>query len=648
MSFGYSAGDAILITQLAWRVIQNSRKACGEHDELTQQATSLHLVLQRFEKEVGNAESLLNNRSDGTREECLALMVGSGKTLKILDQVLEKYNGLSDTERKGRKLWLRVRFGNGKVADMAEIRGKLTYYTSALSLYSNMVSIGSAGRVEQHMRSAGTDLNDIRTAVNSIAAHLMAGSRESSVLTSYAEDERAVWKQMRRELIADGFNSSVIRKHKSTIQAYIKELAERGVLDEQIGETNNLCDSRILEGNTDDVNVNSEVKPILSPLNHPRISNGSALPKDREASSIDPKDYSATATSDPRYDSRPDRMRQNPGLPLEVAESFTESIDNSKVQLDKYSELLRTPHSDIGCKLDDTIAVDLLDKAQIPTRNSEFGGNDDAGEDVSVVLHVYLLDNGPNVRLPEVFTKRINLSLSRITERKILSMDEEDGVTLCHGFPESSESLSVDILLNDIAAAILCQIETILKNLLSKGISRGVIRRKLYTLEKKIFDCCQRVPGLPHAWLEQLALIDAMIDFMLRDLDRKKRGKTWRLRFADVHYLNPVDEEVSLGQVPCLMVLLAKNMKLINSTIVPKMRDVGRMVLEFELSLWDDCLIEQASRLMTLLPYRFTMAEFSFNFARSFVGGSLEYIESYFELMRHLDAFFQEINSSTK
>lgn len=60
----------------------------------------------------------------------------------------------------------------------------------------------------------------------------MLTSHLTQVLTTYADDDRAVWKEFRRELVTDGFASSTIRKYKGLIQAYIKELAERGLLDE--------------------------------------------------------------------------------------------------------------------------------------------------------------------------------------------------------------------------------------------------------------------------------------------------------------------------------------------------------------------------------------------------------------------------------
>ena len=237
MSFGYSIGDAVLLTQLAWKTVQNARKACGEHNELTQEVLSLHVVLRRLEHEIEKPETALNGvRSGGSDKEELQVIVnGCQKVLNILDQVLTKYNALGEQERSGKRLWQKITFGNGKMADMAEMRAKLTYYTSAMSLFLNMVSMGTMGRVEQQMNDTGGDLKEIKAAVNGITAHLMSSSirHEGSVLTAYADDDRAVWKEFRRELLGDGFSSSVIRKHKRLIKAYIEELGSRGLFDEE-------------------------------------------------------------------------------------------------------------------------------------------------------------------------------------------------------------------------------------------------------------------------------------------------------------------------------------------------------------------------------------------------------------------------------
>ena len=95
--------------------------------------------------------------------------------------------------------------------------------------------MGTMGRVERQMNDTGGDLKAIKVAVNIITAHLMSSSNrhEGSVLTAYADDDRAVWKEFRRELLEDGFSSSVLRKHKRLIKAYIEELGSRGLFDEE-------------------------------------------------------------------------------------------------------------------------------------------------------------------------------------------------------------------------------------------------------------------------------------------------------------------------------------------------------------------------------------------------------------------------------
>lgn len=233
MSFGFSVGDFVLLVQLAFRTVDNARKACGEHNELTHETSRLHAVLQRVQQEASKPESPINRPGDSYREELASIASGCRRVLNSMDKILEKYNALSNQEKSVRKLWQKVRFGNWQIVDIRDLRLKITYYTSALSLFLNMVSAGSIGRVEKQMDEAGGDLREIRHAVHRITAHLMnTTGKEGSSLTTYQDDDKAVWKEFRRELIWDGVSSDIIQKHKKTIQEYVKELGSRGFLDE--------------------------------------------------------------------------------------------------------------------------------------------------------------------------------------------------------------------------------------------------------------------------------------------------------------------------------------------------------------------------------------------------------------------------------
>jgi hypothetical protein len=237
MSFGYSVGDFVLLTQLAWKVVQNARKACGAHEELTREVTSLHLVLRRLEVEVSKPNSILS-RSDNSldRKEELAQLSGDCRgVLRVLDGILEKYNALSEEKRSVTKLWKKLKFGNGEMLDLVEIRLKISTSTSALTLFLNLLSIGSQGKVETYMESHGDELKEMRRSLNWITASMQAKSPkagEGSILTTYAGDDKSIWKDFRRELIKEGFSSNILKKYKEIIKEYVLELGDRGALDD--------------------------------------------------------------------------------------------------------------------------------------------------------------------------------------------------------------------------------------------------------------------------------------------------------------------------------------------------------------------------------------------------------------------------------
>lgn len=232
MSFGTSAGDAILLVQLAWKTLQGARQACGEHDELTREVASLHRVLLRLQRENEDPESLLTQADHDRRQELGELCSGCEQVLKVMDSIISKYNALSEDKRSGKRLWQKVQFGNGEMQDLAEIRLKLSAHTSAILLSLNLCSLSCQGRIERRMNNVGGDLEGIRWKVDWIAANMAASSGEGSIWSSYTDDDRGFWRELRRGLVKEGYRSSVLHRHKHLIKQYVEELGNRGVFDE--------------------------------------------------------------------------------------------------------------------------------------------------------------------------------------------------------------------------------------------------------------------------------------------------------------------------------------------------------------------------------------------------------------------------------
>jgi len=116
------------------------------------------------------------------------------------------------------------------------------------------LGLGTQGKMERYMESNGDELREIKASLNWVTAKLQvkegATHGEKSILSSYAGDDKEVWKLFRRELIQDGFSSTVLSMHKKTIKKYVMELGERGVLDEVV--------SNEVEMDLEDVEPNAE------------------------------------------------------------------------------------------------------------------------------------------------------------------------------------------------------------------------------------------------------------------------------------------------------------------------------------------------------------------------------------------------------
>jgi hypothetical protein len=242
MSFGFSPSDVALLAQLCWSTVQGARKACGEYDELTQEVLSLHAVLDQLRAETSDPESLLRLNNDKRKSELEKHVSGCEGHLRDIDKVLKKYNALSDEERSVKRLW--------PVQDMSQIRSKISTYTAAISMSLHLISLGSQGRMERRLSRQGGDLQGIRESVNFLVAKFTA-TPEGSVMTAYSNDDKTVWRALRRELVKDGYRSKAIQEHKGLIQAYVKELSDRGVLDDRLGQSQSLIGS--LEASIEEV-----------------------------------------------------------------------------------------------------------------------------------------------------------------------------------------------------------------------------------------------------------------------------------------------------------------------------------------------------------------------------------------------------------
>ncbi|PVH89401.1 hypothetical protein DL98DRAFT_580097 [Cadophora sp. DSE1049] len=206
MLFGFSASDFVLLVQLAHRTFRNCQKAGEEYIEIA-----------------------------------CEVRYGCKNVLDSLDFVLEKYEGLkADGEASGgKKFWQRLRFGS-KAEELGVIRGKLVTYTSTMSILIDTMQIKASDRVEGKIddgfRKMTGEFESIRNEIVNIALRKRAEDRKgvtvsSLSLSTYAGDEKEVWKDFRRELVKKGFRSNSLDKYRLVLQAYMLQLDQSQLLD---------------------------------------------------------------------------------------------------------------------------------------------------------------------------------------------------------------------------------------------------------------------------------------------------------------------------------------------------------------------------------------------------------------------------------
>jgi hypothetical protein len=248
MSFGFSVGDFVAVIQLAKTTYKNCVEAGAEYNEIARQIRSLHSVLKPLRDEAEKPDSGLFRQDQGSAAKLKTAIDGCQHILEDLQILLAKYEGLStdgEAVSAPKKLWHRFRFST-KIEQLGVVRVNLIGYTSTISVLLDGVQLRATGRVEEKLDNVSSQITDgfesLKKAILGMAVKARAEQRGGSTmsllsLSTYAEDDKEVWREFRRELIGLGFRSKALDRHKDLLRAYMLKLDESGLLDEVKGSS---------------------------------------------------------------------------------------------------------------------------------------------------------------------------------------------------------------------------------------------------------------------------------------------------------------------------------------------------------------------------------------------------------------------------
>lgn len=236
-----SPGDFVLLVQLARRTFRNCQQAGNEYTKIASEVRCLYSVLRTVRTLAERPDSTIFQQDRTTTAQLTNCADGCKHVLDDLDDMLAKYATLNGDGRPnvGKKVWQRFKFGS-KVEELGVIRGKLITYTSTLSILLDTIHSRALDRVETKIEDGFGEVRGefekMRREIYSMAVQARAMDKNGSSLSllslsTYAGDEKEVWRVFRRELITKGFQSGSLDRYGHVLQAYMLKLDQSGLLD---------------------------------------------------------------------------------------------------------------------------------------------------------------------------------------------------------------------------------------------------------------------------------------------------------------------------------------------------------------------------------------------------------------------------------
>lgn len=245
MSFGSSAGDFVLLVQLAHRAFRNLQAAGEEYVGISSEVRCLHSVLRTLRFESQKPETKLFAQDAASAEQLMVVADSCKNALDNLDNILVKYEGLkTDGQlRLSKNLWQKFRSGS-KLEELGAIRGNLITNTSIISILIDTMQVHDSDRIGGKIsgpladttQQVGGQFEQMRNEIFTIAARKRAEERRRAItsplsLYKYTGENENVWQEFQKALMRRGFRSTSLERHKFVLQAYMVRLGHSGLLD---------------------------------------------------------------------------------------------------------------------------------------------------------------------------------------------------------------------------------------------------------------------------------------------------------------------------------------------------------------------------------------------------------------------------------
>ncbi|KFY10342.1 hypothetical protein V491_07695, partial [Pseudogymnoascus sp. VKM F-3775] len=233
MTFGSNPADIIIVLDYTRRLYRQCKNADDAYFEIGREIRALHTVLRHLKYEVQAPESILNRDRALYARDLAPLIADCRFTLEDLEGLLRKYGDIRNDDKSGSatgRLWNQIKFGSIEMDQLGSVRVKLINHKTNITALLDTIQLRESSRVATTLDNHGGQLDVILDKVDSIASRM--GQRAASLMTTYEDDDKEVWKSFRRELVMEGFSSDVLTRHKDVLRAYIRQIDQNGLLED--------------------------------------------------------------------------------------------------------------------------------------------------------------------------------------------------------------------------------------------------------------------------------------------------------------------------------------------------------------------------------------------------------------------------------
>lgn len=241
MSFGVGISDIIGALQFAKATFDSWKDAPTRYIAIKDRLQSLQGPLHRLDYQLGLLEREATKRELAYwREEVAITFRPVAQTLVDLEEIVDRRGSLGTDKRN---FWDRLRLGTRRVSELGNSLDRhisdLTFLCTELGLENDRKLSAGQDAIRRNQRDLQEGQNEILRLVSEIlptkvpmatvevVADTMESVSMSSSFTEYGSDDPEVWREFRRQAIAEGITSKELERYEPELLEVLHTVVQK-------------------------------------------------------------------------------------------------------------------------------------------------------------------------------------------------------------------------------------------------------------------------------------------------------------------------------------------------------------------------------------------------------------------------------------